>query len=583
MRLLHSEWGNAWYARINKMGNIMAEQNKLQKTSRPLDVLLMAVGALIGFAVFMMPGELFPSKGGPAGTFIGLAISFVLVVPIAYSYGYLLRKYPLCGGSFTFTLIAFRGNKHRKQHAFVSAWFLALAYWALLCLNATGAGLVLRYIFPGVFSGPLLYNVFGWDVYLGEILIALGFIILFGLINLKGMKTASWIQNGVVIVLLGAIIYLVVAVLTQSPDWSNLEPAFPSSKTPFQAIIAMVAMTPWLYMGFDVIPQSAEEYNFTPRKALVLMIVAMAVVFVVYNLMMVIACSYAPWEDMLAMGNFWNLGWAVENYLGRPGLLVMGLAMILGIFSGINAFFTTSSRVLYSMGRVDALPEVFGKLNKNGVPSTAIIFMMVTACIAPFAGRQLISWIVDMFSLGMAVCYTYACISAAIVAKRNNDKLAFFFGSFSAVVAVICVLLEIIPGSPGFLSVEALIALGIWAALGVVFYLINRKNYLASDKIEELAAEASAEVKVEEAQECLDEKVQTPYGEADLGCIDELRAAEAAQAEVVSIKQEKAEECAEKVQTPYGEADLGCVDKVAELEDAKAKLDELNAKVDAAK
>lgn len=148
---------------------------------------------------------------------------------------------------------------------------------------------------------------------------------------------------------------------------------------------------------------------------------------------------------------------------------------------------------------------------------------------------------------------------------------------------MICVLLEIIPGSPGFLSVEALIALGIWAALGVVFYLINRKNYLASDKIEELAAEASAEVKVEEAQECLDEKVQTPYGEADLGCIDELRAAEAAQAEVVSIKQEKAEECAEKVQTPYGEADLGCVDKVAELEDAKAKLDELNAKVDAAK
>ena len=32
--------------------------------------------------------------------------------------------------------------------------------------------------------------------------------------------------------------------LTQSPNWSNLEPAFPSSKTPFQAIIAMVAMTP---------------------------------------------------------------------------------------------------------------------------------------------------------------------------------------------------------------------------------------------------------------------------------------------------------------------------------------------------
>ena len=68
-----------------------------------------------------------------------------------------------------------------------------------------------------------------------------------------------------------------------------------------------------------------------------------------------------------------------------------------------------------------------------------------------------------------------------------------------------------------------------------------------------------------------------------MGCIDELKAAQSAQAEVVAIKEEKAEECAEVVQTEYGEADLGCADKVAELEDAKAKLDELNAKVDAAK
>lgn len=535
----------------------------------------MAVGALIGFAVFMMPGEYFPTKGGTLGTFIGLAIAFVLVVPIAYSYGYLLRKYPLCGGSFTFTLIAFRGNKHRKQHAFVSAWFLALAYWALLCLNATGAGLVLRYIFPGVFSGPLLYSVFGWDVYLGELVVAWVLIALFGFINIKGMKAASWIQNGVVIVLLGAIIYLVVAVFMQNPDFSNLEPAFPSNKTPLQAIIAMVAMTPWLYMGFDVIPQSAEEYNFTPRKALVLMIVSMVVVFIVYNLMMVIACSYAPWEEMLAMGNFWNLGWAVENYLGFGGLLVMGLAMMLGIFSGINAFFTTSSRVLYSMGRVDALPSAFGTLNKNGVPQAAIIFMMVTACIAPLAGRQLISWIVDMLSLGMAICYTYACISAALIAKRNGDKLPFILGTFSAVVAVACVLLCIIPGSPGFLSVEALIALAIWAALGIAFYIANRKNYLASDKIEELAAEAGAEAASEEAEECIGEEIETAYGKADIGCVDEVTAAEKAQAELVSVKKEKAEGCGEKVQTEYGEADLGCADKIAEVEEAESKLENL--------
>ena len=64
-----------------------------------------------------------------------------------------------------------------------------------------------------------------------------------------------------------------------------------------------------------------------------------------------------------------------------------------------------------------------------------------------------------------------------------------------------------------------------------------------------------------------------------MGCIDELKAAQSAQAEVVTIKEEKAEECAEVVQTEYGEADLGCADKAAELEDAKAKLESLQQQV----
>lgn len=459
----------------------------------------MAVGALIGFAVFMMPGDLFLRKGGPLGTVIGLAIAFCLVAPIAYSYGYMLRKYPLTGGSFTFTLIAFSG-KHRKQHAFVSAWFLAIAYWSLLCLNAVGAGLVLRYIFPGVFSGPLLYEIFGWPVYLGEVIISYILIIAFSLINLKGMKTASGVQNAVVIVLVSAILIMFVGVLLQNPDLNNLNPPFPSSKTPFEAIVAIAAMSPWLYMGFDTIPQAAEEYNFTPRKAFGLMLAAMCSCAAAYLILMFIAGTFMPWEDMLAAGNFWNIGWAVEEWFGYGGLLLCGLAMMLGIFSGINAFFQTSSRVLFAMGRVDALPKSFGKVNKNGVPSTAIIFIMITALFAPFLGRAIISIIVDMLSLGMGVCYTYSALSSAIIARRNGDKLPQVLGIFAACAAIFCCALCVIPSSPGFLSYEAIMVLIIWVILGIIMYIINRKNYMSSTKIDELAAEAEAESKkIEEA------------------------------------------------------------------------------------
>ena len=476
------------------------KDNSLKRVNRPIDVLLMAVGALIGFAVFMMPGDFFLAKGGPLGEAIGLCIAFVLISPVVYSYGYMLRRYPLAGGSFIFTLIAFRGE-HRKEHAFISGWFLTIAYWALLCVNIVGAGLVLRYIFPGVFSGPHLYTIFGWDVYLGEVIISLVLIALFAFINIKGMKASAGFQNAVVIILLVAIIGVVAATFISGPDWNNLNPPYPSSKTGFEAIIAMVAMTPWLYMGFDVIPQSAEEYNFTPRKAIFLMFVSMIVLLIVYILNTLVAATYVPWEDMMAMGNFWNLGWAVEGHLGYPGLLVLGVAMMTGIFSGCNAFFSTSARVMYSMGRVDALPESFGTTNENAVPARAIIFIAIAACVAPFVGRVLIGWIIDMLSLAMAICYGYAALATAKTAKKFGDKFAYVMGILGFIMAIVCGLMLVIPSSPGFLSTEAIVMMVFWTVVGLIMYLINRKNYMASDKIDLLAEEAMVQAEALDEQD----------------------------------------------------------------------------------
>ena len=73
---------------------------KLRKVMSPVDVWGLALGAIIGWGCFVLPGTTFLPKAGPAGTAVGMLIGALLIIVIAISYGYLIKNYPLSGGEF---------------------------------------------------------------------------------------------------------------------------------------------------------------------------------------------------------------------------------------------------------------------------------------------------------------------------------------------------------------------------------------------------------------------------------------------------------------------------------------------------
>ena len=134
-----------------------------------------------------MPGDTLLPDAGPIGASLGLVIGAAMIVIISFSYSYLISKYPVAGGEFVYADTVFG-----KTHAFICGWFLALAYWALIPMNGTAVGLVARYIFPGPLQAWPLYEIAGWTVYGGELLVAILAIVLVGLINMRGVEAASW-------------------------------------------------------------------------------------------------------------------------------------------------------------------------------------------------------------------------------------------------------------------------------------------------------------------------------------------------------------------------------------------------------
>src|SRR5699024_11869147 len=89
---------------------------------------------------------------------------------------------------------------------------------------------------------------------------------------------------------------------------------------------------------------------------------------------------------------------------------------MMGIFTGLNGFFMSSSRLLFSMGRAAVMPSVFKKLHpKYNTPYISIIFILVLALVAPWLGRTALTWIVDMYSTGVSFAFFIICFFEFII------------------------------------------------------------------------------------------------------------------------------------------------------------------------
>lgn len=210
------------------------------------------------------------------------------MIIIAFSYAYMVPKYPKTGGEFTFTKMCFGRNM-----AYVCGWFLVGAYLTNVPMNSTAIGLIVDGLdgSADILKWGLHYQVAGYDVWLGEMLLAMGILILFGILNILGVKKAGIVQT-ILAALLGiSVVTLTIAALVSSKtSLSNMAPwwgfhksdviaawtngnytsidKFANSGTvgAVSAVLATFVIAPWAYVGFDTIPQAAEEFKFSYKK-----------------------------------------------------------------------------------------------------------------------------------------------------------------------------------------------------------------------------------------------------------------------------------------------------------------------------
>ena len=464
-------------------------QNKEQDTHlikklTPLNVWSLAFGCVIGWSAFVMPGTIFLKNAGPMGTLIAIEIASFVMLIISYNYSYMIKKFPLAGGEFIYAKYAF-GN----IHGFLCAWFLSLSYLSVIPLNATALNLIMRAVSGGAFQFGFHYTVLGYDVYFGEMLIAISALVVFAVINSWGVQFTGKIQTFMVMVLLGGImIVLCGVVFSHEANTMNIMPMFHPATPGFTKgvtaqIIAVLVTAPQSFVGFDTVPQFIEESDFSHDRLKVVMDTSIICGGFVYILLTMIACSvfpavYTSWysyvDALPRLGGIDGIPTlnAARMVMGKFGLFCMVASVIAAMLTGIVGFYTATSRLLYSMARDGMLPSWFGYINKHGVPTNAGFFCLAVSAVTALLGRAVLGWMFDMASIGGSIGFAYTSISAFKYSRQEKriDIAIFSILGFMFSLSFAVLLLVPIPGLNVSLGIQSYIMLAVWTVLGAVFY-----------------------------------------------------------------------------------------------------------------
>ena len=442
-------------------------------------------GCSVGWGSFVMPGTTFLPIAGPVGTAVGIGIGAIVMILLAANYHYLMNRFSSEGGVYSYTKYCFGCD-----HGLISAWFLILIYIAIIWANATALPLIMRTVLGSTFQFGFHYEIAGYQVFLGEILLSVGALLTAGLLCFR-RKLAEHTQIVMALILFFFVVICYIAAMRNRPAHLPVfSPPFAPSHSTMGGIFTIFALAPWAYVGFESISHSTEEAAFPLKKTFRILFIAVICSAAAYILLSLLAAVYLPegcssWIEYVgALGEYSGISsqptfFSAYSAMGKAGTVLLGMAALCAIFTGLIGNYTALSRLLAVMSEDGLLPASFHRKSRNNVPVYAVILIFAISALLPFFGRTAISWIVDVTTVGATIAYAYASAAVWKTALKEHKKLYIATGLSGLIVAVLFALEFLIPNliDVKTLSVESYFILAAWGILGFLyFWYVFRKD-----------------------------------------------------------------------------------------------------------
>ena len=451
----------------------------LARKLRLVDYFTLAFGVMVGTAWLVVMDDIL-RRGGPLGAMLGFTLGALILLPIGYVYGQLVKEIPDAAGEAAYVARFFPPGV-----SFATGWMMFLSYFLTCPFEALAAGRISGYLFPSLNTHEL-YRLGGYPVYLPHMVLGLTITVVLTWLNYQGIQASARLSKTTTFTFLTLVLIFALAGARHG-SVSNFYPLF--SHTPLLSILLVWQVVPWLVSGFESVGKCAEEANpsFQGRNfsvAILLTIFAGLTFFWV----VIGAVSYvAPWQSLNSNQQF-PTAVAFERALQAHWIviLILGSALV-ALVQAFNANMVASSRLLFAMSRRNLLNPRMSRVHPvNQTPSTAIIAVGVATALAIFLGEALLVPILEVGAISAAVAWMASCASYYRMRPRWPGRAAAVFG---LIVTSVMILVKLVPLVPGHFTQNEWIALAIWGVLGAAIRASRKRDLRQEPEMRVASAE----------------------------------------------------------------------------------------------
>jgi APA family basic amino acid/polyamine antiporter len=317
------------------------------------------VGNTIGVGIFMLPASLAPYGLNAIPAWL---ITTGGCIFIAWVFAGLARAFPDDDGPYAYASRAFGGAV-----AFVLMWCYWVATWVTNAVLATGVVGYLSFFFP----------VLGVNRWLAAVT-AVSLVWLFVLVNVRGARTAGWVQVFTTVLKLVPQLGIIALGL-----WAFFAPHpqpvvhLPTTPRSLSAVMAASTLALYAMLGVESAAMPAGRVRDPGRtipRATFIGTLLVALIYICVSLVPMLlipqgelAASNAPFADLFA------------RFLGAGSGKLLAAFVIVGGLGCLNGWTLILGELTVSFARHGGFPPWLGKVNSQNAPTRAFVLTGILA------------------------------------------------------------------------------------------------------------------------------------------------------------------------------------------------------------
>src|ERR1700757_445266 len=368
-------------------------------------------GTIIGGGIFLVPAEMMRAVGGAGLVYLAWVVGGLLSFFGALTYAELGAVRPYAGGEYVYVRDAYG-----PLPAFLYGWT-----WFLIAKPASIASVTAGLVrVLGTFSAFafLPQTRFALHVTSNRVLVvnyghlvAITATVLITALNYVGVRKAGNFQFAFTVLKVVIIVGIAgIALTAPSGSWSNFATSFAGAKGGMTGFMAALVAALWAYDGWNDLNMVSEEVQ-RPEKTIPIALIAGVGLVAVLYMGMNAGIQRALPAEVIARAAV-PAAAASEAALGRVGISLVSLGMIISMLATLNGTVMSGGRVPFAVARDGYFFKALGEVHpKFHTPALALVIHAAVATVLIVMGGAFR----ELFSLAIFAEWLFYVVAASTI------------------------------------------------------------------------------------------------------------------------------------------------------------------------